>query len=113
MGVFDGDGKARNNTTLKRGSGWQCQPPQFDYHLKQHNSQTSAALTPVLALFDYHLKQHNSQTSNRESATTKRRVVLEVTHIFFEFMGMFKRQFAQIIVEKRVDLLFKLLFTGA
>ena len=36
----------------------------FDYHLKQHDSQTSLVMVLPLSSFDYHLKQHDSQTSN-------------------------------------------------
>ena len=36
--------------------------PLFDYHLKQHDSQTCNTFRAFLLLFDYHLKQHDSQT---------------------------------------------------
>ena len=36
----------------------------FDYHLKQHDSQTTLRRWLCLSEFDYHLKQHDSQTSN-------------------------------------------------
>ena len=39
-------------------------PYSFDYHLKQHNSQTNAVCRSLAQLFDYHLKQHNSQTTS-------------------------------------------------
>lgn len=48
--------------------------PRFDYHLKQHYSQTVASSFTVLESFDYHLKQHYSQTSNEK--TPQRSVVL-------------------------------------
>ena len=38
----------------------------FDYHLKQHDSQTRSGRPAGQHPFDYHLKQHDSQTSNRE-----------------------------------------------
>ena len=34
----------------------------FDYHLKQHDSQTDSTPLARPQLFDYHLKQHDSQT---------------------------------------------------
>ena len=34
----------------------------FDYHLKQHSSQTAVVVLEKLIKFDYHLKQHSSQT---------------------------------------------------
>ena len=34
----------------------------FDYHLKQHDSQTAASIMVSTQSFDYHLKQHDSQT---------------------------------------------------
>ena len=39
----------------------------FDYHLKQHDSQTGRHYQPARNQFDYHLKQHDSQTSNSDS----------------------------------------------
>ena len=34
----------------------------FDYHLKQHDSQTNEGVGANIQVFDYHLKQHDSQT---------------------------------------------------
>ena len=36
----------------------------FSYHLKQHNSQTTAWDCKTAYKFSYHLKQHNSQTES-------------------------------------------------
>ena len=63
----------------------------FDYHLKQHDSQTSAPLQTTDALFDYHLKQHDSQTSNGENATTRAVLFQMVSSYCSQFTPFFCR----------------------
>ena len=41
---------------------WETAVCKFDYHLKQHDSQTEYLNSSMQWLFDYHLKQHDSQT---------------------------------------------------
>ena len=59
--MFDYHLKQHDSQTLTRE---RYSDSSFDYHLKQHDSQTTSAVFNHTKGFDYHLKQHDSQTSN-------------------------------------------------
>ena len=69
---------------------WLCSSPsEFDYHLKQHDSQTSFAGLCHKNQFDYHLKQHDSQTSNLRNATTRAVLFQMAEYLCNEFTTVF------------------------